>query len=371
MKRCSPTKIALTLLTATLFAEPAPAQTRPAAKSAAKKSQPAAHTPLDAARAQLAKSDLEGAEHTLWQVLNADANNHEALALLAVVRGRQQRYAEAESLFRRVVELDPKSPTAHVNLAGALVAEDKFDEAIGEYKQAQVLAPQNYAVRLELARLQSAQGQYGEALANLESVPKASLPLAALPLKAGCLLALGRIPEALALAPLVKASPTVSLDMAEVFVRSSLAAPALKSLADAAPGLKPVPARFYYLKGKALLQKEQTAAAMENFEKALALDPKDSGTLIVMAEIYASQRKHEQSFAMLERAHAVDPDAVPVMRHLIVEGVEAGKKQAVLAAAAALVEKSPDNAEGSSTLPAQPSCRRGTPWARAPLSRNT
>ena len=99
------------------------------------------NTPLAQAAAELKQNDLESAEKTLWTLLSSDPTNQEALTMLGIIRGRQQRYAEAEALFRRVAQLNPKSLTAVHNLAGALLAQDKPDEALKEYQRAVDLAP--------------------------------------------------------------------------------------------------------------------------------------------------------------------------------------------------------------------------------------
>src|SRR2546427_7265441 len=100
-------------------------------------------SPLSTAKAQLARGDLDSVESTLWSILASEPANEQALLMLGVVRGRQQRYAEAEALFRRVLQLNPKSIVASRNLAGALLAQDKPDDAIRQYNQAIQLSPQD------------------------------------------------------------------------------------------------------------------------------------------------------------------------------------------------------------------------------------
>src|SRR5258707_688621 len=56
---------------------------------------------LATAKSQLGRGDLESAESNLWSVLGSEPTNEQALAMLGMVRGRQQRYAEAEALILR------------------------------------------------------------------------------------------------------------------------------------------------------------------------------------------------------------------------------------------------------------------------------
>src|ERR1700746_1068727 len=83
--------------------------------------------PVATARAEISRGQLEAAEKTLWTVLSSYPNQPEALTLLGIVRGRQKRYAEAEALFRRVLQLAPQSLVAHRNLASALIAQNKME----------------------------------------------------------------------------------------------------------------------------------------------------------------------------------------------------------------------------------------------------
>src|SRR5260370_42147800 len=101
-------------------------------------------SPVAKAWAEISRGQLDGAEKTLWTVLSSDPNQPEALTLLGIIRGRQKRYAEAEALFRRVLQLEPASLLAHPNLASALIAQNNTDGAIEQYKEVVKRAPLDY-----------------------------------------------------------------------------------------------------------------------------------------------------------------------------------------------------------------------------------
>src|SRR5215469_5968743 len=63
------------------------------AYSQQKSAPPKSLSPLAVADAQLKQNDLDSAEKILWSVLSTDPTNAEALTMLGVVRGRQQRFA--------------------------------------------------------------------------------------------------------------------------------------------------------------------------------------------------------------------------------------------------------------------------------------
>ncbi len=69
---------------------------------------------------------------------------------LGIAYFRMQRYQEAESEFRVMVDLSPADDYAHYGLARALEKLGRNDEARGHYKLAKSLRPdsEHYASRL-------------------------------------------------------------------------------------------------------------------------------------------------------------------------------------------------------------------------------
>ena len=301
---------------------------------------PKSASPLSMAKAQLARGDLNSVESTLWSILASEPANEQALLMLGVVRGRQKRYAEAEALFRRVLQLNPKSIVASRNLAGALLAQDKPDEAIRQYNQAIQLSPQDSDLKIEVAKLNLGRGDFAGALSALETIKPDHFPPSAVALKAASLLGVGRRSDAEGLIPRVKGSPGAALDLAQVFVTANDSDAALKTLSLVNPVPKRAAAQVYYWKGRAQRQKGQAVAAMTSFRQALAADPKSVETLVAMAEIFAQEKKHADSLAMLEKARQVSPDSREVLRHLIVEAMHAGQNDKGLQAAQDLQRKS-------------------------------
>jgi tetratricopeptide (TPR) repeat protein len=280
-------------------------------------------SPLAAAKAQLDHGDLESGERTLWGILSTQPTNQEALTMLGVARGRQRRYAEAEALFRRVLQLNPKSIVASRNLAGALLAQDKPDDAIRQYIQTIQLSPRDSNLKIEVAKLDLGRGDFAGALSTLDSIEPQHFPPAAVPLKAASLLGVGRRSDAVVLISQVKGSPGASLDLAQVFVEANDPGAALKTLSLLNPPPKGLAARFYYLKGRALRQQGEAVAAKTSYRQALAADPKSVETLVAMAEAFAGENKHAESMKVLEKARELSPDSREVLRHLIVEAMRA------------------------------------------------
>jgi tetratricopeptide (TPR) repeat protein len=300
-------------------------------------------SPVAKARAEISRGQLDGAEKTLWTVLSSDPNQPEALTLLGIIRGRQKRYAEAEALFRRVLQLEPASLLAHRNLASALIAQNKPDAAIEEYVEVVRLAPQDHAAKIELARLYLARGQFAEALSSLASIPKDRFPPDAIPAQAAALLGLGKREQAAALIPRTKRSPGLAAELAEVFLDGNAPEYAIQAADAALAGSQRAPARLYYLRGRALQETGNSSAARSNLRQAVARDPKSVDALVAIAALEASEGKHEESLALLKRAYALQPDSPAVLRPLVVEGINAGEPKTALRAAQALADKNPDS----------------------------
>jgi tetratricopeptide (TPR) repeat protein len=291
------------------------------------------NTPLAQAAAELKQNDLESAEKTLWTLLSSDPTNQEALTMLGIIRGRQQRYAEAEALFRRVAQLNPKSLTAVHNLAGALLAQDKPDEALKEYQRAVDLAPHDVPLRLEAAQLALAGGSYSKALAFLDGIKPDHFPPEAAPVKAASLLGLDRKSDAEALIPVVKTSPSAAIQLAQVFIEANDGDAGLKCLNYTNPTSKAAIAQVNYLRGRALRLKGENSEAMASFRRALTADPKSMPAMLATAEALAGQNKHAESYQVLEQARKLNPQSAEVLRHLVVEAMLAGQNQNALKAA--------------------------------------
>lgn len=296
---------------------------------------------LALAKAEIAKHDLKSAEDSVWKILSSDPNNSEALLLLGMIRDEQGRYPEAEAVLHKASQLDPKSLPAHISLGKTYITENKLGESIEQYKKAEELAPQNVEVRVTLARLYAANGDFSSAMTELNAVPAAKLPGEAIPVKVGSLLATGHIDEALQVADAVK-NASINLALAEVFVTSKLPEQALKMLRSAEASGKRPPARFYYIKAKALDATGKQTTALENFQRALALEPSSVEFLLVTAEVYARQGKHDQAYELLKRADKVAPGSPAILRPLILEASFAGKSEQVQEAAEQLAKNSDD-----------------------------
>jgi tetratricopeptide (TPR) repeat protein len=110
-----------------------------------------------------AEGRLAEAEIPLQQAVLLAPKNVSLLTLLGKVKARLGEDADAAALFKRVVEADPGSTEAHLNLAIALADEKDLPAALKEATRAERLAPGNASAHLNRARILSDLGHISEA----------------------------------------------------------------------------------------------------------------------------------------------------------------------------------------------------------------
>jgi tetratricopeptide (TPR) repeat protein len=93
------------------------------------------------AAASLAAGNLDQASSDLDSVLRETPNDPRALNLLGMVRAAQQRNAEAEQLFKRVIRLRPDTANPHVNLGLLYFQMSKLDDAVSQLQEALRIDP--------------------------------------------------------------------------------------------------------------------------------------------------------------------------------------------------------------------------------------
>lgn len=141
-------------------ANPAPAA--PGSSVRLTKSPPKLNPALSDAFDAWGKGDLAAAQSGYERVLKSDPRNADALHGLAAVALRQRRFADAEQVFRRLLDIDPGDPVATaelINLRGQsdpLAAESRLKSLIAGQPG---LAQPHFA----LGNLYAAQGRWNEA----------------------------------------------------------------------------------------------------------------------------------------------------------------------------------------------------------------
>jgi predicted O-linked N-acetylglucosamine transferase (SPINDLY family) len=81
------------------------------------------------------------AEHLARLILNAQADNFDALNLLGIMAAQTRRPEEAADLFRRAVAARPTDAAAHSNYGNSLNDLKRFEEALDSYSRALKIKP--------------------------------------------------------------------------------------------------------------------------------------------------------------------------------------------------------------------------------------
>lgn len=208
------------------------------------------------------------------------------LSLILVWSGatyaRNTVWHDQESLLRDIVSKSPEKSRAHYALGGIYSGEGRDAEAIQEFKKAIQLEPGSVDASFKLASIHIKQGDYASALAVLEKAGeyedarKAPQFYSAL----GELYLLhARLPEAeraLRLAISQNPSPEVPMrDLGEIYLIQKRFTEAITVLSDALK-LAPEDSAISLSLGTARNEQGDYAGAVQDFKRAMAIDPKNA-----------------------------------------------------------------------------------------------
>ena len=251
--------------------------------------------------AQAALADLDRA--LALDPANADALREKAAALQALGRGaeaealykravelqprywgnhshlgafyyRHARYAEAEAAFRKVIELVPDSPRGYASLGAVLHEAGGRDvEAVAVLERSMALAP-SYRAAANLGLVEFSQGRYAEAARAYERAR--------------------------------------ALDASDYRVWRGL-------------GLS-----YYWAKGERAKAQDALARALELGQKQLEVNPKDAALLVDLADCHALLGNAVRARELVKRSLELAPDDVEVQHAAAAVYEEIGDREAAL-----------------------------------------
>jgi Flp pilus assembly protein TadD len=163
---------------------------------------------------RLDRSDLAGLDAELMALAVANPADPKTLELLARLRFKQGRLAESRALYRRVLELDPRSVSAKINSARIEFVSGQGGEAVRLLAGADRGASLTPQLRLELAAAYLLVGDPTTALSVAEALPQNVKNSVGLPLFAELYLRLGRLDAVGALVPWMKNAAQQSASLA-------------------------------------------------------------------------------------------------------------------------------------------------------------
>jgi Tfp pilus assembly protein PilF len=112
--------------------------------------------------------DLPTAERLLQAELRTNPNDAPALEILAIVLDQQKRYTEADTLYRRALKLDPRSPALLNNFGNHLIASDHPQQARAIFLRVLSISPGHTNASMQLAQLALNQHSPAAAISYLD-----------------------------------------------------------------------------------------------------------------------------------------------------------------------------------------------------------
>ena len=306
---------------------------------------------LQVAAQALTAGNLKIAENELRSVLRSSPKDHRALDLLGVVRVLEHRDTDAEELFRRAAQEDPKFASAHAHLGLLFFQTGQIQQAVPELREAvrldssrvdastalvkicsdqaqaavtagdsekafallndaRNLAPNNSDVRfalgmlaLRMSRFQDAIDAFQETLRLRKNDPPALYGLGQ------AFMAVSRYEEArqefigyLALRPNdSSALCSFGTTLAALELRTEARAQFEKSIS-----ITPLQTESYFRLGLLDLDAKDLESAAKNFHRVLDRDPKHSGALVSLGRVEFEQKHYAEAADLLQRAIAND-----------------------------------------------------------------
>lgn len=279
---------------------------------------------------------------------SAFAQNTNLRQLFAAALEAQQRgdNAAAASKYEAILRLDPTMTAAHANLAAALVALKRYDEAIAQYQTALKEVPGNRALELALAIAYFSKGEFenaGRELASLHWDDPANVRAATL--LAECDMHLGRYDQAISLLKPLESANSNNLDLewalGSALIRAGHTLQGLERIqkvADEAHSVKayqtaanlylgltyfdlarrdaeaviridPNASQAYVVLGMVKDYSGDETGAAQEFQKALRVSPKDLQARLQLGSVLYSQRKLGEARRQLLLALAQDPSS--------------------------------------------------------------
>jgi protein O-GlcNAc transferase len=231
---------------------------------------------LAAAMAHHRAGRLNDAERLYQRVCDTDPKNARAFHLLGVV-AHQLRRPDAASLVGRAVVLDPDFAEAHNDRGVILAANGLFEDALSCFERAVALNPGYLEARNNLGRGLRSIGRFDEALTQFELVLKNT-----------------------------PASPVAHFNLASVFELIGRKPDAEKHYRSAI-ALRPDFVDAYIHLASLLQGADRLPEALAHAERAVTLRPDSAGARNNLGNILGTMGRRDDAIAQYETALTIDP----------------------------------------------------------------
>jgi tetratricopeptide (TPR) repeat protein len=271
---------------------------------------PAEH--LQRAAALISQGDLVAAEEEARLTLAHPSTQAVAYATLGTIRLQQGKVEESHKFLAKALELNPQLIGARLTLGQVFVRQGKSREARKAFQAALQLAPDNPTVLMNLAQLETMDGNYAASLklvapfaGSLRASPDGLVLLLVNRLGLGDKeTAKGLVTDWMALGDGVP--PSLAIEFAKPLVAHQLAAEAVRVL-EKAKGGGPAPFELAFALGGAYLASGNTQKAEEYYDQAGKLDERCAECFQQIARIAQKDGEKEKALSYLIKAKAQAP----------------------------------------------------------------
>ncbi|MGA3346699.1 MAG: tetratricopeptide repeat protein [Terracidiphilus sp.] len=257
------------------------------------------------------RGQLAEAEQIYRRVLDLDPHHSDSLHLLGVLAHQVGRDEVAIELIRKAIAVDKRPAPYHSNLGTALQTMGRLDEAAACYQRALAINPELAEAEMNLGAVFEAQGKHDLAEARFRRTLELRPELAEVHVNLGKMLqAQGKLEEAVASHERAMA---LKPEFAEAFFNHAIAMQALGKLDEAvtsykrALDLKPAMAEAHGNLGNARLAQGQLEEADASYQRALALKPNYAEVYYNQGNLRQAQGKLPEAAASYERALQLKP----------------------------------------------------------------
>ncbi|MFQ6024211.1 MAG: tetratricopeptide repeat protein [Acidiferrobacterales bacterium] len=289
---------------------------------------------------------LQQAEVIYRQILRKKPDHPDALHLLGVIALQTGKHEAAATLIGRAVELNPNVPAYHNNLAEALQALHRLDEAVATYQQALVLKPDLAEIHNKLGIAFQEQGELAKAIAAFRRALTVEADFAEAHYNLGnALHESGQLAEAVSA---YRQAIALEPDDAEAFNNLGVALKDQGEFAEAitaferALALNPNSAGIHVNLGNARHAQGQLVEAISSYEQALAIKPNDATTHNRLGRVLDRQGRLDKAIAAYKQALAIAPDYVEAYNNLGKALAAVGELEQAVDAFRQALQRNPD-----------------------------
>ncbi|HLA11843.1 MAG TPA: tetratricopeptide repeat protein, partial [Pyrinomonadaceae bacterium] len=281
-------------------------------KPALSQTKPSGNINLSHIETSIDRGKLQEVETPLIDYAIAHPNDARALELLGKLRYRQHRLEEAQSLYQRVLVLNPSLTRAKINLGRLTYELGQREQARRLLAEIDITSAVKLDDRLALAKALVLTGEFQKGLAVAESLPISVRNGAALPLRVAIFIGLGQRQRLVDLAPSIRraavSNPELAAEFAEVFQAAGMFREAGDLLRLALPRA-PNNFRLLVLLGQIEVHLGNLVDARRHLNRAVKLEPNEATSLFAFGLLESAERNYEAALSNFKQAHALASDS--------------------------------------------------------------